>query len=118
MTTRRTRELRRWFDEAMGGTRTDYILKYDKSLEKKMNKLSKKDNVALDLILSRLRDYGYESRWKSDTETSGNNSHRSRVGRTKPEDGHNGHVINKSMWTEAIAFSSFVIQTIASGKPM
>lgn len=95
MKTRRTRELRKWFDEAMGGTRTDYILKYDKSLEKKMNKLYKKDNVALDLILSRLRDYGYESRWKSDTETSGNNSHRSRVGRTKPEDGNNGHVINK-----------------------
>ncbi len=95
MTTRRTRELRKWFDEAMGGTRTDYILKYDKSLEKKMNKISKKDNVTLDLILSRLRDYGFEPRWKSDTETSGNNSHRSRVGRTKPEDGHNGHVINK-----------------------
>lgn len=60
-----------------------------------MNKLFKKDNETLDLILSRFRDYGNESRWKSDTETSGNNSHRSRVGRTKPEDGHHGHVINK-----------------------
>ena len=95
MTTRRTRDLRKYFDEAMGGKGFDYILKYDKSLEKKMDKLGKKDHESLDLILNRFRDYGNESRWKSDTETTGNNSHRSRVGRTKPEDGHRGHVINK-----------------------
>ena len=95
MADKRTLQLREWFDEAMGGARTDYILKYDKSLEKKMNKLFKKDPECLDLILSRFRDYGNESRWKSDTETSGNNSHRSRVARTKPEDGHEGHIINK-----------------------
>ena len=95
MPTRRTRDLRKYFDEAMGGKGFDYILKYDKSLEKKMNKLGKKDHESLDLILNRFREYGNESRWKSDTETTGNNSHRSRVGRTKPEDGHRGHVINK-----------------------
>lgn len=95
MALRDAQKLRAMFDVAMGGTKFDYILKYDKSLEKKMNKLSKKDPECLDLILNRFRDYGNEPRWKSDTETTGNNSHRSRVGRTKPVDGHRGHVINK-----------------------
>ena len=92
---KRTRQLRKWLDESMSRRELDYIMKVDKEIEKKLTKLHKQNLKLLDEIISTFTSFGYESKWKNPTEAAGNNHHRARVGRTGPENGMKGHVVNK-----------------------
>ena len=87
--------LRRWLDESMNGVGLDYIIKIDKPLEKKLGDLYTDNRELYEQVRKRLRDYGMAKSWRSESQTSGNNPHRARVGRTAGGNPGKGHIIHK-----------------------
>lgn len=90
--TKRAIKVKRILEESLGkiaGHDGNYIIKIEKSVEKRFVKLHKNDRKSFDIIVKRLKEISFDKFWTEYGATHGNNDHRSTLGKIDT------HLINK-----------------------